>query len=70
MCSACGFKWEAVAPAGTRALSCPECDQSAGAWRYGIFPQAGDTALNCVCCGGCLFVVLVDAIVCATCGYV
>lgn len=66
MCSECGYKWQACAPVGTRALECSECGKRAGAWRYAVFPGEGDV-LQCNC-GGNLFVVTRHKYMCATCG--
>lgn len=67
ICSACGHKWQAVSPAGTCGLECPDCGKFKGVWSRAIMAAGGEDLYECNC-GGVLFIILRDQFMCAECG--
>ena len=65
-CTQCGHCWEGVAPVGTIELECPQCHAMRGVFIYPIDPPLPEV-WQCGC-GGDLFYVGKQAIVCARCG--
>lgn len=49
VCLQCRHEWEAVAPAGTTEMECPECSLLRGVWKYNFGPDEGDQYLICDC---------------------
>jgi Zn finger protein HypA/HybF involved in hydrogenase expression len=65
-CLDCKHEWEAVAPAGTEWLECPECHSIKGRFVYHFEPE---TFTKWVCnCGNDLFYATPDGYFCPNCG--
>ena len=55
-CAECKYEWIAVAPTGTVALDCPQCESGKGYFRFPCYPE-GEDIWQCHC--GCdVFVVV------------
>lgn len=66
LCLGCKHKWEAVAPVGTVALRCPECETNRGMF-INLVDEGEIHRWNCNC-GNDLFYISPESIYCPVCG--
>lgn len=65
LCLSCKHEWEAVAPAGTKELECPNCHTEHGRFMYPIVRE--ELHWNCNC-GNDLFHITPTYCYCPVCG--
>ena len=56
VCTACQYRWVAVAPVGTTELRCPKCDTMRGLYVNPCWPPGDELIWRCNC-GGTLFII-------------
>lgn len=66
-CIACEHEWQAVAPAGTVELECPECQTMKGRFRRIFGTYESESVWTCNC-GNDLFRVTETGHLCVNCG--
>lgn len=66
-CLHCKHEWQAVAPAGTLNLECPECHTMKGKWKFEFYPRDDQDVRSCLC-GNQMFYLTPEGHLCANCG--
>ncbi len=66
-CIGCQHKWQAVAPAGTVVMECPNCKTMKGRYMFEFYPAMGVEVRACAC-DNRLFYLTKQGHLCANCG--